>query len=308
MNILVPMSLTDAMLSSSTIAEPDTTETAWNAATNYTVGTRVIRTSTHRVYENLIAGVDATPPEDALLGTTPRWLGVGPTNRWAAFDHLVNTQSAAVTPLTYVLRPGFFNAVAFYGLDGADISVSVKDAPGGTVIFTYSGSLQEPPLDWYDWAFGQIRLLTKLVLKDIVPYPDAELTITITAATGVTVKAGFIVIGDFRPLMGDGVFGGTETGAAAEPITYSYISTDAFGTTRIKRRKSATDLRVRVFMSPEDADYALASVQEVLDVPACWIATAEQGFAGLNVFGLGSGSLSYDDGRSVLNLNVKGFI
>lgn len=309
MNILVPITVTDAMLSSSTIAEPAAGETAWNAATSYTVGTRAIRATTHRIYENLIAGVDATLPEDATTGNTPRWMDVGPTNRWACFDNLVNTQSSIVTPMTYVLRPGFFNALAFYGLDGATVSVSVKDAPGGSVIYTYTGDLQEPPPDWYEWLFSPIKLLSKLVLHGITPYPDAELTLSITAGSGVTVKAGIVVVGDYVPLMGDADWGGTECGATAEPVTYSYINTDIYGTTKIVRRHNATDLKARVVMPRANADAALALLQEVLDVPVCCIATDAAGYEGLNVFGLASGSMSYDSfGHAVLSINVKGFV
>ena len=40
------------------------------------------------------------------------------------------------------------------------------------------------------------------------------------------------VWGDYRSLLGDGAtFGGTEAGASAEPVTYSYINTAADGTT-----------------------------------------------------------------------------
>lgn len=307
MKILVPITLTDAMLSSSSIAEPDAGETAWNAATSYTVGQRCIRTATHRVYENLIAGVNATAPEDALTGATPRWLDYGPTNRWAAFDGIVNTPSTATTTFTYVLLPGFFNAIAFYGLDGATITVSIKDAPGGSVFYTYSGSLLEPPVDYYDYYFGTIRGLSKLVLSDILLYANPEVTITVTGVG--TVEAGMIAFGDLRPLISEGGFGGAQYGASAEPITYSYINTDTFGRTSIVRRHSATNMRVSVVLPKTDADAALAIVQSVLDVPAAWIATDAAGYAGLNVFGLGSGSLGYEShSHAVLNLNIKGFI
>lgn len=307
MKILVPITLTDAMLSSSTIAEPAAGEAAWNAATSYTVGQRCILASTHRVYENLIAGVNATSPDQALTGATPRWLDYGPTLRWAAFDGVVNTPSTATTSFTYVLLPGFFNAIAFYGMDGATISVSIKDAPGGTVFYTYSGSLLEPPVDYYDYYFGVIRGLSKLVLSDILLYANPEVTITV-AGTG-TVKAGMIAFGDLRALISEGEVGGTQYGATAEPITYSYINTDAFGRTSIVRRHSATNMRVSVVLPKTDADAALAIVQSVLDVPAAWIATDATGYAGLNVFGLGSGSLGYEGpNHATLNITVKGFI
>lgn len=307
MKILVPITLTDAMLSSSTIAEPAAGETAWNAATSYTVGQRCILASTHRVYENLIAGVNATSPDQALTGATPRWLDYGPTLRWAAFDGVVNTPSTATTSFTYVLLPGFFNAIAFYGMNGASITVSIKDAPGGTVFYTYSGSLIEPPVDYYDYYFGAIRGLSKLVLSDILLYANPEVTITVTGVG--TVEAGMIAFGDLRPLISEGGIGGTQQGASAEPFTYSYINTDAFGRTSIVRRHSATNMRVSVVLPKTDADAALATVQSVLDVPAAWIATDAEGYAGLNVFGLGSGSLGYEGpNHATLNITVKGFI
>lgn len=309
MKILVPITLTDAMLSSSTIAEPAAGETAWNAATSYTVGQRCILTATHRVYENLIAGVNATSPDQALTGATPRWLDYGPTNRWAAFDGVVNTPSTATTTFTYVVLPGFFNAIAFYGMDGATITVSIKTAPGGSVFYTYTGSLIEPAVDYYDYYFGTIRGLSKLVLSGILLYANPEVTITVTAASGVTVKAGMIAFGDLRPLISEGQMGGTQQGASAEPFTYSYINTDAFGRTSIVRRHSATNMRASVVLPKTDADAALATVQSVLDVPAAWIATDSVGYDGLNVYGLGSGSLGYEGpNHAVLNINVKGFI
>lgn len=307
--VLVPLTITDAMVASSTAAEPSALETAWNAATSYTVGQEAILTSTHRVYTNLIAGVNATSPNLALTGSTPRWLDTRPTNKWAAFDGQVNTQSAVVTPLTYVLRPGLFNAIALYGLDGASLTISVKDAPGGTVVDTRTSSLIAPPIDNYDYYFGPIKPLTKAIFKDFTPYADPEVTITITATTGVTVKCGMIAIGDLRSLITVDGKGGTVYGAKAKPITYSYISTDIYGNTKIIKRSSATDMEIRVVVPAGDADSALATIQDVLDVPAAWIGSDTAGYTGLNVFGLASGDVSYDGPtQSVLTINVKGFI
>jgi len=307
--VLVPIELTDAMLSSSTIAEPAATETAWNAATNYAVGAEAILVSTHRVYTNLLGGVNATSPELALTGATPRWLDTRPTLRWAAFDSQVSTQSTAVTPLTYVMLPGLINAIAFYGLDGTTLSISIKDAPGGTVIYTNTIDLTEPPLDYYDYYFGRIKSLTKAVVKDLVPYANPEITISITAGVGVTVKAGMIAFGDLRALLSTGEIGGTLTGAKAKPVTYSYISTDAFGTTSIVRRTAATDLDITAQVPTSDADTALATIQEVLDVPAAWIGSDTANFTGLNVFGLASGDVSYEGPTySIITINVRGLI
>lgn len=309
MKILVPLTITNAMLSSSTIAEPAAGEAIWAAATSYVVGQRAILTATHRIYENLIAGVNATSPDLALTGTTPRWMDVGPTNRWSAFDGVVSTGSSATTSLTYVLLPGFFSSLAFYGLVGSTISISIKTAPGGTVFYTYSGDLLELPVDYYDYYFGTLRQLSKLILDNILTYANPEMTVTISAAAGAPVAVGMIAIGTFYSLIGADSLGGTEYGATAEPITYSYIKTDIFGTTKIIRRHSATNMNIRVILPQNEADAALQIVQSVLDVPAAWVASAVPGYDGLNVFGLGSGGMNYaGPNHALFSLNIKGFI
>ena len=306
MNVLVPIPIADAMiLAGTTVAEPAASETAWVSGT-FALGDRRIRATTHRVYEC----VQAHTARTALPEADPAyWLDAGPTLRYAPFDWYTTTQATATTTLTYVLQPGYFNAISVYGLTGAAIIVSVKDAPGGAVIYTYSGTLSEPPVGWYEFLFARQRPISKLVLTNIPIRPSAELTITITAATGAAVGVGMINVGDYRSLCGDAAWGGTQYGASAEPTSYSYLKTDDDGTTTIKRRPSATNMLTSDIMPAESADYALACIQEVLDVPVSWIATSAPGYAGLNVFGLGSGKVSYDScGYATVSLTVKGLI
>lgn len=306
MNVLVPITITPTMLTSSTIAEPAAGETEWVSAASYTLGDLLIRTATHRVYEANIThtGRTALPENDGVY-----WRDVGPTAKWAAFDGEISTASTATTSMTYVLRPGPFNALIFYGLDGAAISVSEKNAPGGSVVYTYSGDLLSLPLDWYDWAFGIVKTRSKLILSGITPYADPELTITITAGTGTAVGVGLIAIGDLRPFIGDAEWGGTQPGATAEPVNYARISTDEDGTTRIRKGRAVTDMRVKVVMPRTSADYFLANVQDVLSTPVAVIATDAEGFDGLNVFGLLSGSMGYDSfGHAVFSGYVKGLV
>ena len=306
MKILIPYTVTDAVLSSSTIAEPAPGEAAWVSAGTYAVGDLRIRATTHRVYRCVLAhtGRTALPEADPTY-----WQDVAPTQRWALFDSQVSTQSAAATAMTVVLRPGFVNALALYGVDAATITITLKDAPGGTTIKTTTVTMQEPPLDWYDWGFGRIKPMTKLVLEDLVPYPDAEITITLSAAAGATVKCGMVIVGDMRNLLDGADFGGTEYGATAEPVDYSYIKTDDFGNTTIVKRRNVTDMSCKLFLPQAQADTALATIQEVLGTPAAWIATDVPGYAGLNTFGLGSASVSYDSfANATISVKVKALV
>ena len=60
---------------------------------------------------------------------------------------------------------------------------------------------------------------------------------------GTAVELGMIVVGDYRSLLDEAEWGGTEQGARAEPVTYSYIKTEDDGTVTIKRRHAATSMR-----------------------------------------------------------------
>lgn len=303
--ILVPIEITDSMLTSSSIAEPAAGEAAWVSGATYAIGDEAIRTQTHRVYRRETAGAGTTPPED----DTTNWTDIRPTKRWAMFDGEISTQSDDVEELEVVLTPGFFNAVPLYGLEGEEVQLVVKDAPGGSVVFDETVQLIEPVPDWYEWYFSPIKASSKHLFTGITPYPDAEITLTVRAGTGVTAKCGMAAVGDLRALItGDG-WGGTLGGAKAEPRSFSYIKTELDGTTRIVRRRSATDANFAIAMPRAAADYALASVQEVLDVPCAVIAAASSGFQGLNNFGLVSGSLSYDSfNAATLTISVKGLV
>lgn len=309
--VLIPKPISDAMLFSSTIAEPDAAsgEVVWNAADNHAIGDRRIRTQTHTLYECNVAGVNATPPEDTLLLTIPRWIKIRPTNKWAAFDGTINTQSISGSPVVYVLRPGVFNAIALYGLKGATCSISLKDAPGGTVVYTQDLELLDDPIDHWDYRFGSFRQLTKALFTGIEPYIDPELTITILAdVPGDPVGAGLVVIGDMRELSFPGQ-GGTQFGAQVKPTTYSYIDFNAYGDVTIQPRPGATDMDITVRLDIEDVNGALETLIELIDIPIAVIGSDVVQFAGLNVFGLMSGSVSYDGPKhAILNISVKGLI
>jgi hypothetical protein len=308
MNIIIPTPVTDAMIGAGTsIAEPSAAETAWASATAYAVGDVRIRATTHRKYKCAVAHTSAAAP--APEDDPTRWLDIGPTDRWAPFDRYTNTRASTVTGLTYVLNPGYVNALALYGLIGAQYSITIKDAPAGGTIYSKTGFLTQDPHGWYEYLFVAQPAVDKLVLQNLPIRPTAEITITITAATGQPVGIGMIVVGDFVPLVGDTAeWGGVQYGATAEPVTYSYINTDEYGTTTIVRRHAATNMRCTVAMPRQFADAALQRLQSVLDQPVACIATTSQGYDGLNVFGLISTSpVSYDSFNiASIDITVKG--
>lgn len=303
MIVIIPNPIDEAMLIASSIDEPDVSETAWVSGGTYEVGDRRIRDTTHRIYECVQDHTGRTPlPEnDALY-----WLEYRPTNRWAMFDNVISTQTIGTSPLQVVLSPGFFNSVALYGLLGTTVTVAVKDEPGGTTTFSETFDLTADSIDWYEWVFTPSRIKSKVVVTGIEPWGEAELAITVNATSGNS-AIGAVIVGDARELDVSG--GGSQYDARAEPVDFSYIKTEEDGTTRIRGGHKATDMRVEVVVMHQDADAALQAIQDVLGVPAAWIATEADSYAGLNAFGLGSASLAYAGPKhSLLSITVKGLI
>jgi len=307
MKFISPLSITDTMIASgTTVPEPAATETAWTSGGTYAIGDKRILASTHRVYLCIQASTGRTQTPDVDV---EYWRDDGPTQRWAPFDIYTSTPATGTTSVTYVLRPGYVNALALYGLVGTHLTVTLKDAPGGTVIYSYDGSLFEYQPSWYEYLFVAPRAITQFSATNLPIRPDVELTISVSAASGQPVAIGMITLGDLIDLVGIDGDGGTEYGASAEPVSYSYIKTDDFGTTTIVRRHKATGLTASVALPQQAADEALRQIQQVLDVPAAWIATSSPGYQGLNVFGLATARLVYETAATAkLQLTVKGLI
>lgn len=313
-SILAPIAITAAMITSMTaggVAVPEDTNPLWTSSGGpYTAGQRVYLGSTHRVYEAakaVPAGAQYDPSLPAnqfdAAGNITYWIDAGPTNKFAMFDSVVSTQTAANTPLVVVLKPGYFNGFALFGIDAETIHVTVKDAPGGNVIYDYSGPLEgSAPADYYEYFFEPFKPQTQFIASGIDPYNNAEITLTLSKGSG-QVKLGMFAIGDMRPI------GAPLRGASVEPIDYSYISTDAFGNTTVKKRNNATGLSISAKMDIADANAVLDTVKQVLGIPVVVVGSAVTMYEALTVFGLVSARQQYDDyGMPTINITVKGLI
>jgi len=212
MMVINPVEITDAVLVSSSVAEPSGADPAlWAAGTAYTRGV-LVRRPNHRIYKRLLPGTTATPPESDLVAVSPateaNWKDMLPTNKWAMFDQEINTQTVATGSLSVTLAPGVANALGLMELEGSQLEVTVTDGPAGPVKFSRVVPLDVSNVtDWYQYFFEPFTQRRTVVLLGLPPYINARVTVTVTGSGPV--KCGQLVVGSTY------FIGGTARGATA---------------------------------------------------------------------------------------------
>jgi hypothetical protein len=306
-SVLIAVPITPAMIApGTTIAEPDPSvgEAAWVSGGTYVEGDE--RTRAQTVYYCVQDHTGrTTPPEN----DGNYWLKKRPTNRAAPFDYYKSTAAKATGSLTFVVKPGFFTDLVLYGAVGDRVQVVVREGTGGPVVENgeLDEDLWEQATGFWELMFAPLGVRDKVELNDIALHPDAELTVTITAAAASTVELGTLLVGEWRSLTGPG--GGAEYGAEAEPKSYSYIKFDEDGQFEIRRRPGATDITVPAELRADQAEYAVEMLKLVQDQPVAFRATDIPGYGHLSGMGLVTGAVRADKSKlAKANFRVKGIV
>ncbi len=282
MKVIIPYSL-DFNGGSSTVAEAD--YAAWNSGTTYAIGDRCIVTGTeHRIYESLVASNINNLPINNLSGVTPKWLDVGPTNRWAMLDSRWGTQTTATSSLTVTIAiTGNVNSLALLNIDAEEITIDIKPLGGVSQYNNVFEPLAAPAVySWYDYFFNDWNRVfkTDYVITDL-PF-IAQPVFTVTVKKAGTVKIGVLVIGQAYEL------GLTEYGASPEFIDYSTVIQDTtFGGLTLVPRKSVKKMQGTSIISNDNLDGALRTVASLAGKLAVWSADNDtHSFDCLNIYGV----------------------
>jgi hypothetical protein len=226
--MVVPIGMTSASLEASNVPEND--YPAWVSGTNYAVGDRRIRTTTHKVYEDLIGGASTVAPEN----DPTRWAVVGSTNRWRAFDASVGQSVSQSGTITYTIRAASkATAIAFVGLVAVSVRVVVKDA-SAVVLSDETRNLVDTSgiTDWELYFTYETETDPEQVFTGLPLYAGYSVEITIDAGGGAA-EVGEIIIG--RAV----VLGTIESGARSGFTDYSARNVDDYGNVTLIRRTFA---------------------------------------------------------------------
>jgi hypothetical protein len=274
MNFISPATFAPSMLTSTTVPENDFP--AWASGTSYIVGDKVILTSTHKIYQALIAN-SASSPDVNLTGTSPKWLEVSATNAYKMFDPVYGTQTTTTSSMTVVLTPGVtVDSIAVLNMLGTTLTISTT--VGGTTAYSKTIPLQTDTgvYDWASYFFAPIVAKTDAVQTDLLPY--ALQVITITLSGPGTVAIGNIAFGLKTPV------GELEYGAKVGIIDYSRKDTDIYGNVVVTKRAFSKRISGQVLVEGAYVDQLMVSLAAVRSTPVVWIGV-ETGFASLIVWG-----------------------
>jgi hypothetical protein len=267
LRLLQPVTITSAVLTATNVPETDYPE--WSAGTTYAAGARVIRATTHRVYESTVA---------ANLGNDPaagagKWVDVGPTNRWAMFDQALGTATARAGSIELTLAPGVVNALA------------LLDVEATTVRAQASGYDRTIAVD-----AGPVLFLD-------LPGSGGAVTVTITGPG--TVSVGTLLIGRLVAL------GITEAAPSAGITDYSRKEVDDFGEATIVERAWAERMTARAIVRTDAIDAVVSRVAAVRARPSLWI--GDSALDSLTVYGFFKEfSVEVGETVSTIALSVEG--
>lgn len=262
--VVSPLTITDAMLTSSNVAETD--YAVWSSATTYALAARVILTSsgTHKIYESLQASNTNHDPLTSPLW----WIEVAPTNRWCAFDTSVSTQTKQSTSITYSITPGqAVNTVAALNIAGAtSLTVTMTSALAAGTVYTKTIDLQSVPIapEWWAWFYGAKAAPTQAILTDLPSYSDCVINFNFAGTTSLAV--GVIMLGRQR------AFGvGIQYGARVGIQDYSRKEKNDFGDTVLVQRAFARRANFDMQIARAEVDSFQAFLSDVRATPCLWI-------------------------------------
>lgn len=263
MKVVHPIEITDAMLISSSVSEPDTGENAWNSGTTYAASDEVYLSSNHTKYRSVQgSNTNHNPATDD--GTW--WLNIGGTMKWAMFDDYVSTATEDTSPLTVTIAPGLCDGLFLYGLIGTSANVTITDGAGGPTVYDRDLDLLTPSITtWYDYYFGAFRQVPYFVLTDLPPYVNARITLTVTGDS--TVACGVMAPGRIYTI------GQTQYSPRVGIRDYSRKTVDAdTGFTTLTQGRFAKTLRADVQLLSTTFAEVHSTLESLRATPCVWIA------------------------------------
>lgn len=306
MEVVNPITITDAILVSSNV--PETDHALHSMVDTYALGNfvMIIGPDTHLVYKSLQdANTGHNPleePED--LETAVWWLLIGSTNQRACFDAYNASQTIYPELVNYVFQAeGVINSVALLNVSAYEVRIKMTDADFGLVYDkSFSLTYVDGIVDEYAWFFDDIDEVDKFAVTNLPNYANTIIEVSITRPAGM-VKIGSLMIGKGREA------GLTKTNASVALIDFSYKERNTrFGTTKLTPGDYTYDMDLQMNIPTDQVSLTLTYMATLRGKAALFIGTIDHNCTFVyGWFEKVEKLISYDD-YSVFNTNIKGLI
>lgn len=276
MQVIEPLTITNTLLTSSTVPENDYAE--WSSTTTYSLGDNVIVIgTTHKVYES---AANSNLNNDPVSDDGTYWIEVSATNRWKAFDQKISDPVSQANSIQYVITTttDVVNSIAFFGLEADSVRVQVVSSSVTVHDETYTTQDTSNIIDWYTYFFEPADSKeTEILITDLPNYPSATITITVTD-TGNTVKIGQMVLGKLNSL------GVTLYDTQIGIEDFSRKDRDTFGNPIIIERAFAQTADFEVRVTTLEARRIQRLLSNYRSTPIVWIGNKDTRY-GLLIYG-----------------------
>jgi len=277
MQLIKPVTVTNSILTASNVAEAD--YAAWSSSSTYADGDKVIVVgTTHKVYESLVNGNNNNNP---VTDDGNKWLTLGATNRWKAFDQKISDPVTNANSIQYTLTDPNSNvtSIALFNLKGISANVTVTDSVDGQVYnTTVSLTDNRNIIDWFTYFFEEQVQKEEAQFLDLPPYLGSSVVVTVTQTTGLTAQLGQLVLGFLSGL------GTTTYGTAISIEDFSRKETDAFGNFIIVQRNFAQLADYDVQFETQNARKIQKTLAGFRATPIVYIGSADTSY-GTTVYG-----------------------
>lgn len=311
MKAFIPNDITDAMLVSSTIAEPALDEPLYSAAVTYAefAQVSVISANSHLVYESLISGNLNNNPiltDKVAMPDNPKWILKGYTNRFRMFDWNQGTPSTGISPMTVTIRPGKrISAIMLEGLKASTVDITVTNGGVGDPVFTLDGYLlNREAVNPYDYFFAEFDYTNIVVTFEIPPVPDPVITMILTDPSEI------IEIGRFATGT-DTYLGTVKWNPVSDMDNYSVIEWNQFGKAKLEPKTSIPKQDLQVVVDASRIDVVRRFRDKANAKAVCWSALDDKEYYYTETLVLMGAYRKFDinienPSYVVANLSIKG--
>ncbi len=274
MKVIKPTTVTPAMILSTNVVEA---YAAWSAATTYAKDAKV---DYGEGYYNSLVNSNLNNIPDVVGSTF--WEFIGPDNKHAMFDGQVSTATTrATSPMTVTIAPGIVNSLAMIDLVGTSVTITMTDGGASPPVYTKTVGLDGSIVfDWFTYFFNPFVQLAEVVLTDLPPYSNGQITMTLSSGTAVAI--GELLVGIVYELGEEGM----EQGAAVGIIDYSRKDTDnETGITTFTRRAFSKRMSGQFLLNNGQLNAVQRILADIRAVPSVFIGSEAADYSPLIVYG-----------------------